>query len=388
MAENTPIQWADDSVGFWWGCKEKGPGCLNCYARDGYPVAVAESQMGLRLWDSNRVDGQRSFPSVRMKIEGAADTLRRLNRKAEKEGKPRVVFINSQADSFEETDARIVRRLLGRKADCDTNDVAAVRYQVAHRFEGLLKWVNPAASAGCGLPFWTLDDERREMFEVIDECLWLRCILLTKRPENAPRMTPCRRDTDGDGNCPLCFKGNFECKYRENVIIGTSVSTQADFNKNVPSLHQCRDLTPVLMVSAEPIIEWIDTQYPEGMYPKGPEYCCSGFECGCQGRPIEPPALYGIDWIVVGGESGPNARPCDIHWILSIVTSTAGTTTKCFVKQVGSNPTGRAPTLAGSADAPMTIDPDWLLKIKDSKGGNIEEWEPSLRVRQMPGVSV
>lgn len=386
MAENTPIQWADDSVGFWWGCQENGPGCLNCYARDGYPVAVAESQMGLRLWNSNAKPGKHRTPSVRMKIEGAANTLRRLNRKAEKEGKPRVVFINSQADSFEDTDARIVRRLLGKKADFDTSDVAAVRYQIAHKFEGLLKWVNPHNSSGCGLPLWTLDDERREMFEVIDECPWLRCILLTKRPENAPRMTPCRRDTDGDGNCHMCSRGNLACKYRENVIIGTSVSTQDDFNKNVPALHQCRDLTPVLMVSAEPIIEAIDTEYPEGMCPKGPEYCCNGFECCCQGLPIEPPALYGIDWIVVGGESGSNARPCDIHWIRSIVSSTAGTTTKCFVKQVGSNPIGRAPTLAGSADAPMTIDPDWLLKIKDSKGGNIEEWEPSLRVRQMPGV--
>lgn len=32
MGENTKIEWADDSVSFWWGCTHHGLGCLNFYA--------------------------------------------------------------------------------------------------------------------------------------------------------------------------------------------------------------------------------------------------------------------------------------------------------------------------------------------------------------------
>ena len=154
-----------NNVGFWWGCQENGPECAHCYARDGYPVSIAEAQTGLRLWASNR---KADDPvAVRLKIESAHETLRRLNRKAEREERARVVFINSQADTFEDTDATVVRRLPGKVAlDRGYN------YEVAYRFEGGIKWHGPDEIVS--LPYWTLDDERREMFATIDECQWLR----------------------------------------------------------------------------------------------------------------------------------------------------------------------------------------------------------------------
>ena len=33
MAQNTGISWTDDTHNLWWGCVERGPGCLNCYAK-------------------------------------------------------------------------------------------------------------------------------------------------------------------------------------------------------------------------------------------------------------------------------------------------------------------------------------------------------------------
>jgi protein gp37 len=33
MAENTAIEWADDTLNWWWGCTEVSPACDNCYAR-------------------------------------------------------------------------------------------------------------------------------------------------------------------------------------------------------------------------------------------------------------------------------------------------------------------------------------------------------------------
>jgi len=45
--------------------------------------------------------------------------------------------------------------------------------------------------------------------------------------------------------------------------------------------------------------------------------------------------LEGIDWVVVGGESGPGARPVGLGWIRSIVEQCAEAGVACFVKQMG-----------------------------------------------------
>jgi hypothetical protein len=37
--------------------------------------------------------------------------------------------------------------------------------------------------------------------------------------------------------------------------------------------------------------------------------------------------------VIVGGEGGPNARPCNVEWIRSIVRQCAETGVPCFVKQ-------------------------------------------------------
>jgi protein gp37 len=76
--------------------------------------------------------------------------------------------------------------------------------------------------------------------------------------------------------------------------------------------------------------------------------------------------LGGIDWVVVGGESGPGARPLDVEWVRGIVRQCCDTGTPVFVKQLGSVwAAGRG--LRG-------------------KGGDPATWPEDLRVRQMPGL--
>jgi protein gp37 len=85
--------------------------------------------------------------------------------------------------------------------------------------------------------------------------------------------------------------------------------------------------------------------------------------------------LRGIHWVIVGGESGPKARPCNVRWVRSIVQQCAEAGVPCFVKQLGADPReayGRLP------DAPMPL--------KDPKGGDWDEWPEDLRVRQWPGA--
>lgn len=91
--------------------------------------------------------------------------------------------------------------------------------------------------------------------------------------------------------------------------------------------------------------------------------------------------LRGIDWVIVGGESGPGARTCRIEWIRSIVKQCRDAEVACFVKQFGSNP-----------EEEVTAPRDghrWNRRVvlKNRKGGDLNEWPQDLRVREFPEVS-
>lgn len=44
--------------------------------------------------------------------------------------------------------------------------------------------------------------------------------------------------------------------------------------------------------------------------------------------------LEGISWVIVGCESGPKHRPCDVKWVESIVRQCESAQVPCFVKQI------------------------------------------------------
>jgi len=53
--------------------------------------------------------------------------------------------------------------------------------------------------------------------------------------------------------------------------------------------------------------------------------------------------LAGIDWVIVGGESGPMARPCDPAWVRDLRDRCAALAIPFFLKQWG----GRTPKVGG-----------------------------------------
>lgn len=65
-----------------------------------------------------------------------------------------------------------------------------------------------------------------------------------------------------------------------------------------------------------------------------------------------------LRWVIIGGESGPKARPCDLAWVCSIVEQCRVARIPCFVKQ-------------------LRIDGKLLHCHLD--------FPPDLRVRQIPG---
>ncbi len=81
--------------------------------------------------------------------------------------------------------------------------------------------------------------------------------------------------------------------------------------------------------------------------------------------------LTGIDWVIVGGESGPGARRFDLEWMQSCVEQCKAAGTAIFCKQIGSNPYWAGYPLGRGA-------------VVDRKGGDIETWPEWARVREFP----
>ena len=96
-----------------------------------------------------------------------------------------------------------------------------------------------------------------------------------------------------------------------------------------------------------------------------------------------------LDWVIVGGESGPKARVCNVSWILDIVRECERALVPVFVKQLGRRPacpagTGDNPFPVAWPDPTRTTAQHDVMPLFNSKGGDPDEWLPDLRVRQMP----
>ncbi|HXI90497.1 MAG TPA: DUF5131 family protein [Bryobacteraceae bacterium] len=85
------------------------------------------------------------------------------------------------------------------------------------------------------------------------------------------------------------------------------------------------------------------------------------------------PAFSSLRWVVVGGESGPGARPFHLDWARNTIRECQSAGVPVFMKQVGARPIGSS-----------AADLMWLTGMKDRKGGCLEEWPEDLRVREFP----
>jgi protein gp37 len=89
-----------------------------------------------------------------------------------------------------------------------------------------------------------------------------------------------------------------------------------------------------------------------------------------------------IDQVIVGGESGPGARPCDVAWIRSVVRQCREAGVACFVKQVGAGLSLH--TDAGRGRHHRDSQANEVFITKHPKGGDPAEWPEDLRVQEYP----
>lgn len=145
--------------------------------------------------------------------------------------------------------------------------------------------------------------------------------ILTKRPERMQQYVNA-------------LGGTVNWKF---IHLGVSCEDQETADERIPLLLQ----TPaaVRFISAEPLLGEIDLThvgYPHPML----QYHCP--KCDARIRDLKCPVCgsegYGvdaIDWVIVGGESGPNARPMHPDWARSLRDQCQAAGVAFFFKQWG-----------------------------------------------------
>jgi protein gp37 len=153
--------------------------------------------------------------------------------------------------------------------------------------------------------------------------------VLTKRPERMKVMLSSSEfwtAVEASRGVPL---GAWITQRLPNVWLGTSI-------ENRQFVGRADDLraTPatVRFISAEPLL---------GPLVAGEERFNIDH---CRGIGVAPSLdLHGIDWLIVGGESGPDHRPIRLDWVRGLLRHARDTETAFFFKQWG----GRTPKAGG-----------------------------------------
>lgn len=172
-----------------------------------------------------------------------------------------------------------------------------------------------------------LDAWLARVFDVTYRTPQHRYLVLTKRAE---RMRDFIVGKHGSGNNAFAF---------QNVHFGISAENQEEWDARAPYADEMRALGFNTWASCEPLLSDINI------------------------------GAYRVGWAVIGGESGPGARPTVIGHVRALLKQfqTAGVPT--FVKQLGSVATNREGV---------------RHPLKHKKGGDMAEWPEDLRVREMP----
>lgn len=219
--------------------------------------------------------------------------------------------------------------------------------------------------------------------------------ILTKRPERAFEYlgTPDRHNTlevtadelrPGKGHPSFGGKHMLPGLPLRNVWLGVSAENQREWDHRVQILRQIN--ARVRFVSVEPMLEEINP-YKQLFVTEDCEYV---------GSPRQQ-----IDWVILGGESGRGARPCRVEWIRRFRDNSKAANVACFIKQMGANVVTRNDMVEdafngrdGWPDPHVEYDihgfredyqgADCRIRLRDSHGGDWDEWPEDLRVREFP----
>lgn len=343
MSNNTSIEWTDRTWNPVRGCSRVSPGCVNCYAEG---IAARFSKPGLAYEGlAKRVGGEARWTGqVRLIRDALTEPLSWR--------KPQRIFVNSMSDLFHEALTNEQIALVFGAMAAAPQHTFQVLTKRADRMREWFKWAEEYEPDEGGI------GPHRAMYDAI-------C-------HDGENSWPESWDSDG----PLPLGDSWPLK---NVWLGVSVEDQVRAGERIAEL--VRTPAAVRFLSCEPLLEHIAL----GLLGTMPKDWGMGYA----------PICSRLNWVIIGGESGRNARPFDVQWARSIVKECADADVACFVKQLGAvpfdgtqsqpKPTGafrtNPSTLKRQAQFTLTT-----LGLDSAKGGDPREWPADLRVRQFPEV--
>lgn len=361
----TSIEWTDATWNPTTGCTRVSAGCDHCYA---VPMTRRLAGMGQKKYQG--LVGKGHFNGVVKCHEDALKIPLRWR-------KPRRVFVNSMSDLFHPAvPFDFIDKVFAVMALCPQHTFQVL----TKRPERMAEYLSDPDRVIDGIADAWLQHVGRYLgplrSEVEDWCAKSGVSMATRDRRvdaiNAHTERWYRRENRFD------HRENPSLWALPNVWLGTSVEDQEQYQR-VGELAICPAV--VRFISYEPALGplnlgctcWLSDNTIEH---EGRRYCRN-----CR---LWADWRSHIHWLIVGGESGPGARPCDIGWIRSIRDQCEAAGVPCFVKQLG-NAQPYLHTELGRGRHLQDGDDTYL--IRDSKGGDMAEWPEDLRVREWPAVA-
>ena len=284
MTSLTRIEWTDATWNPIAGCNVVSPGCTNCYAmRQAHRLASNPATPHYH----GTTQMTRGGPVWTGKIGIAPEAVLTapLRRK-----KPTTYFVNSMSDLFHEgVPDEVVDRVFAVMALCPQ-----------HRFQILTKRPDRMQAYASGLnDAWHGNSD-----------------LFADRFNTAMDWNYAWINDIDDMPWPL-----------PNVWLGTSVEDQRRADERIP--HLLATPAAVRFISAEPLLG-----------PLSIEHYLSEIEAGVDLSAEVGGGSYkwvwpGLDWVIVGGESGPGARPMHPDWARALRDQCQAAGVSFFFKQWG-----------------------------------------------------
>lgn len=332
----TSIEWTNTTWNPVRGCSVHSPGCTRCYA-----MRQAHRFSG----PGQPYEGLTKLTGAGPQWTGEVRLVPEMLDKPIRWRKPRRIFVNSMSDLFHESlSNEEIAAVFGVMAACPQHTFQVL----TKRARRMREWFEDAYGDVCG----AVDDAIGRGAQPPPG--WK---LFRQSHHHASTGVYLGSEEWWEGDLPWPLP---------NVWLGVSCEDQRRWDERVP--HLLHTPAAVRWVSAEPLLGPVDAW---AMLAGEVRDRCLGI-LGTEGMP-------GLDWLVVGGESGPGARPCSVDWIRDLVQQCQRAEVPVFVKQLG-----RYLHVPERAQARRLLGGELLRKLRDRKGGDMAEWPDDLKIREMP----
>jgi len=274
MSDISAIEWTDATWNFLAGCSRVSEGCDNCYAFALHDMRHAISVQNGGLWRPGGKPMPKQYGKPFSEVQLLSERLEApLHEKRSKR-----IFVNSMSDFLHSTvPSPVILRAMEvmRKADWHVFQILTKRAGRLKRLEWELTLAMQEEALQTALGGETVED-----------------LLVRQQPAHVPRALKVQKLLAGDLLAPL-LTGQELTRVRDllftwppNAWMGVSIELDR-YTARADALRKVN--AAVRFLSCEPLL-----------------------------GPLPHLNLEGIHWVITGGESGKDARPCDPAWIRDI----------------------------------------------------------------------